>query len=250
MKRSVIASSFVLLLCGFSVAFGQDLYLTDATHFPGALWLSREGRAERVAHRRDVQPLSSAPGMIPRLAQVCVLPGGKQFFCSGLDGYVFHNLNGHEVVSGDHKMQVRDLAPGENDHTYYFSTVATPQNNERLADGRIYRHDVWEGGPRLVATVKQDLVGNDWWGAFAVKGEDYYIATLRSPVRVYRLQGAEAELKWESTEHRITGMTFDGDHLLFASGGKEIYRLRDFHDLDVVLRTERNMSDVAAPGRN
>lgn len=251
MNRIVVGCASFLVVTGFAAAFGQDLYLADAAHFPGVLWLSREGRPERVVHRRDVKPLASAPGMIPRLAQVCVLPGGKQFFCSGLDGYVFHNLNGHEVVSGDHKQQVRDLAPGDDDHTYYFSVVSTPQNGEPLAEGRIYRHDLYDGGPRLVATVKQEIVGNDWWGTFARKGEDFYVVTLRSPVRIYRLNGADAELKWESAERRVTALTFDGDgQPVIASGGTDIIRLRDFTDAQVLLRAERNMTEVAAPGRN
>jgi len=43
------------------------------------------------------------------------------------------------------------------------SVVPTPQNGEPLADGKIYRRDLWAGEPSEFAVVRQSQVGGNWW---------------------------------------------------------------------------------------
>src|SRR5690606_6612661 len=115
--------------------------------------------------------------------------------------------------------QVRDVDCGGEEHTVYFSVVPTPQNNEPLADGKIYRRDLWQGQPSEVAAVRQADVGGDWWDAFAVKDGDTYIATLSTPSRLYRLTSGGAEPVFTSNQYRIEGFGADDDgNFVFTDG--------------------------------
>ena len=110
------------------------------------------------------------------------------YFVSGLDGYVIHLLDGrNEVLSFEYPGQIRDIDSGNEEHTVYFSVVPTPQNGEPLADGKIYRRDLWAGQPSEAATIRQADIGGNWWGTFAIQDGTTYIATFESPSRIFKL---------------------------------------------------------------
>jgi hypothetical protein len=142
-----------------------------------------------------------------KLGQVAVGPDHKVYFASGLDGYVLHLLDGmHEVVSFEFPGQVRDLETGAEEHTVYFSVVATPQNGEPLADGKIYRRDMWAGQPSEFATVRQSQIGGNWWGTFAIQHGTVYIATFESPSRVFKLTTSGPEQVFGANRFQIHGL--------------------------------------------
>jgi hypothetical protein len=199
-----------------------------------------------LVHRREAVPDRAFPNAIMKLAQVAVGPDGKLFYASGLDGSVMHLLDGrNEIQSFEFAGQVRDLAATGEEHTLYFSVVATPQNGEALADGKIYRRDLWEGRPSEVVTVRQADVGGNWWGTFTIREGAVYVATFGEQSRIYKVTSEGAQLAFEARVP-ITGLSVDpaGD-FLFASGDGNVYKTRDFVDIETVLRSEGRVTDVS-----
>jgi hypothetical protein len=115
-----------------------------------------------------------------------------------------------------------------------------------LADGKIYRRDLWQGQPSEVATVRQADVGGDWWGAFAVNGGETYIATLSTPSRLYKLTSGGAEPVFTNNQHRIEGFGADEDgHFVFTDGAGGVYRTGDFEQFETLIQGDRKFTDVA-----
>lgn len=244
MKTSALLA-FAFAIAVSANAFADDLYLADGYAFPGQLWLSEGGTAERSILRRDERPNPAFANAVTKLGQITVGPDGKVYYISGLDGSVLHLLDGrHEVLSFEFDGQIRDLASTGEEHTVYFSVVATPQDGAPLTDGKIYRRDIWEGQPNEVATVRQAEVDNAWWGVFTIKDGAVYVATFGERSRIYKLTGRGAELAFEATT-RVDGLstTPDGDFLYVSSDGN-VYRTRDFERSEIVLRTDRRLTDA------
>ena len=244
-----IRNTFALAACALScnVVVAGNLLLSDGREFPGQLWESRSGASAQRLHRREATADRAFPQAEMKLGKVAVGADGKVYFVSGLDGYVLHLLDGrHEVLSFEFPGQVRDVDCGGEEHTVYFSVVPTPQNNEPLADGKIYRRDLWQGQPSEVATVRQADVGGDWWGAFTVSDGDTYIATLSTPSRLYKLTSAGAVPVFTSNQYRIEGFAADDDGgFVFTDGAGGVYRTSDFETCETLIRGDRKFTDVA-----
>jgi hypothetical protein len=246
MKISLITASLIVSLFATASSHADDLFLADGGAFPGKLWLSEGGTVERPIVERAATADRAYPDAIMKLAQAAVGSDGKIFYASGLDGCLMHLLDGrNEIMAFEFAGQIRDLATTGEEHTVYFSVVATPQNDGLLADGVIYRRDLWEGRPSEVARVRQADIGGNWWGAFTIKDGFVYVATQGEFSRIYRLTSSGPELAFD-TRVRVTGLTTgaDGD-FLFTTGDGFVYATRDFERIDTVLQTERRLSDVA-----
>jgi hypothetical protein len=246
---SAFRGLFVLIACGAlcSVAAAGNLLLSDGRAFPGELWRSRSGaRVERI-HRRDATANPAYPQAAMKLGQVAVGPDQKIYFASGLDGYVIHLLDGvNEVLSFEFPGQIRDLDCGGEEHTVYFSVVPTPQNGAPLADGKIYRRDLWAGQPSEVATVRQADVGGNWWGAFAIQDGTVYVATLENPSRIFKLTTAGAEQVFPANRFKIQGLAAAPDgKFLFTDGTNKVYRTADFDTVETAYQGDRPFTDVA-----
>lgn len=230
------------------LASAANLVLSDGREFPGQLWEVRSGSQTERLHRREATADRAFPQATMKLGKVAVGADGKVYFASGLDGYVLHLLDDrHEVLCFEFLGQVRDVDCGGEEHTVYFSVVPTPQNSEPLADGKIYRRDLWQGQPSEVATVRQADVGGDWWGAFAVNDGDAYIATLSTPSRLYKLTSTGAEPVFLKNTFRIEGFGVDQDGaFVFADGAGGVYRTNDFEDVETLIQADRKFTDVAA----
>ena len=180
-----------------------------------------------------------------KVGQVAAAPDGAFYFCSGLDGYVLGLLDGrNEVLSFEFDGQIRDLSCGGEDHVVYFSVVPTPQNGEPLADGKIYRRDLWQGTPAEVATIRQADIGGNWWGTFCVRDGVMYLATTEPTSRLFRLTGVAPEPIFPSNTRRILGIEADGDGFLVADGSGQIIRTIDFTSFESVLSGTVKASDV------
>ncbi len=230
-----------------SAVADEDLYLTDGRSFPGQLWFARTGAPERLLHRREVTVNQAFPRAAMKLGQVAVGPDGKVYFASGLDGYVIHLLDGrNEVVSFEFAGQVRDLACSDEEHTVYFSVVPTPQNGEPLADGKIYRRDIWAGQPSEIAAIRQSDVGGNWWGTFAVRDGVFYLATLETPSRILKLAGSEPERFATADGYKIQGLACGPDgQFYFCDGSEKVYRTADFRKVEPVFAGSRPFTDVS-----
>jgi hypothetical protein len=234
--------------CGmsYSTASAADLLLTDGRAFPGQLFESRGGAAERSFYRREATANPAFPRAAMKLAPVAIGPDRKIYFASGLDGYVQHLLDRtNEVVSFEFNGQIRDLDSGNEEHTVYFSVVPTPQNNEPLSDGKIYRRDIWQGQPSEVATIRQSDVGGNWWGSFTIKDGIVYITTLDSPSRIFKLTSAAPEVAFPANRFKISGLTTATDGFYFADDSNTVYRTSDFENVEPVLKSDRKITDVA-----
>jgi hypothetical protein len=242
----------MLVLVAFSMlcdkAQADNLILADGKAFPGQLWQSRNGGAERSVFRLNATPNPAYPRAAMKIGHVAVGSDGKIYFASGLDGYVMHLLDGNsEVVSFEFGDQVRDLDCGNEAHTVYFSVVPTPQNNEPLADGTIYRRDLWAGQPSEAATVRQSQIGGNWWGTFAIQDGSTYLATLDNPSRLFKLTSSGPEQVFPANQFKIQGLASTADgKFLFSDGTGNIYSTSDFENVEVVLKGSQKFTDVAA----
>ena len=244
-RRGLLVFAVVVLLS--PVAMADDLLLTDGRAFPGQLWLSRSGAAEGSIHRREATANPAYPRATMKLGQVTVGADGKLYFVSGLDGYVIHLLDGrNEVLSFEFDGQIRDLDSGGEEHTVYFSVVPTPQNGEPLADGKIYRRDLWLGQPSEVAVVRQADIGGGWWGTFATKEGSTYIATHERPSRLFKLTTAGPEPVFTANQYEIHGLTVTSDGaFLFTNDTGKVYRTVDFVTVEPAFVGGQHFTDVA-----
>lgn len=247
--RTCLSRMIVLVACGAfcSATFAGDLLLTDGRAFPGELWQSRSGAREQRIYRREAAANPAYPQAAMKLGQVAVGPDQKIYFASGLDGYVLHLLDGvNEVLSFEFPGQIRDLDSGNEEHTVYFSVVPTPQNGAPLADGKIYRRDMWAGQPNEIATIRQADVGGNWWGTFAIHDGTVYIATLENPSRIYKLTTAGPEQVFPANRFKIQGLAAAPDgKFLFTDGTNTVYRTADFDTVETALQANRPFTDVA-----
>jgi hypothetical protein len=235
----------LIVLARATTAQSAVYLLVDQQAFPGAIWQAASGSPERLLHRRQPTADPAFPSAIMKVGQIAAAPDGAVYFCSGLDGCVLGLLEGrHEVLSFEFDGQIRDLSCGGEDHAVYFSVVPTPQNNEPLADGKIYRRDVWAGQPAEVATIRQADVGHAWWGTFCVREGVIYLATTEPASRLYRLTGAAPEPVYEQNSRRILGLEADGESFLIADGSGEIVRTTDFTSFEPVHTGAISASDV------
>ena len=226
-----------------------ELFLAEAGALPGKLWRSGASTDVDVIHRRAARPDAAFPHAIMQLNQNAVGAEGAHYYCSGLDGCLMHLLNGrNEIMLFEYPGQIRDLATTGEEHTVYFSTAATPQNGEPLADGQILRRDMWEGQPSVFATVHQSDVGHNWWGTFALQDDAIYLATLDSPSRLFRMVPGEAPQQvFTENTHAIRGLAADPQGgFYFTTTSGDAYHTDDFQTVTPILHGERHWSDVAA----
>jgi hypothetical protein len=230
-----------------AVASAEGLIFADGKAFPGELWRSTSGVREERVHRREATANRAYPHAAMKLGHIAVGPDDKVYFASGLDGYVLHLLDGrNEILSFEFPGQIRDLDSGNEEHTVYFSVVPTPQNGEQLADGKIYRRDLWAGAPTEVATVRQAEIGGNWWGTFAIVEGMPYIATLDNPSRLFKLTSAGPEPVFTANRAKIIGLASSPDgKFLFTDGSNKVFRTSDFETVETVHDGGRPFTDVA-----
>lgn len=244
---------FVLIVAVVWAAYGNirgasadDLWLASGNEFPGRLRLSEGGTVPRVVLSRNDTPNPAYPNAVMKVAQIAVGADQAVYYCSALDGAVMHLLDGrHEIQVFETGQQVRDLACTSEEHTVYYSVVPTPQDGQPLADGQIYRRDLWEGSPQLVATIPQHAVGGNWWGTFTLRESEIYLATLDSPSRLYKWSAGAISPVFDTNTHDIRGLTVSGDGaFLFVNGAGQVWRTDDFQRYLPHLNTPLRLTDV------
>lgn len=244
-RRGAVVAVLASLSAGS--AYAEDLFLADGQTFPGKLWLSEGGTAERAVLHREARPNPAYPNAVMRLSQVAVGSDGKVFYVSGLDGCLMQLLDGrHEIQSIEVAGQIRDLACTGEERVVYYSVVPTPQNGEPLADGAVYRRDLGEGAPTLVATIRQADVGGNWWGTFAIRNGEIVLATLDEPARLYKWTGSGVVRVFPNNRTAVKGLVAGGDgQFWIANGTGTVLRTRDFETFETGLQTDRRLTDVS-----
>jgi hypothetical protein len=238
----------------FSLSAGRarcaEFWLADQKAFPGKIWFTGGGDSERLVHQRHAAAEPAFPRAIMKVGQVASAPDGAFYFCSGLDGSVLALLNGrHEVLSFEFDGQVRDIATGGEEHVVYFSVVPTPQNGEPLADGKIYRRDIWQGAPEEVTTIRQADVGGNWWGTFTVRDGTIYIVTNDRTSRLFRLTSSAPAQVFTANDRNIAGLEAASDHFLVVDTNGQVLRTTDFASFETVYNGAVKATDVTASAR-
>jgi hypothetical protein len=225
----------------------QELFLTENAAVPGRLLLSTRGASPAQLHRRPPVANPAYPGASMTLNHVALDSEGQIFFCSGLDRYVMQLLDRrHEVPLLEIEDQVRDVACTEEPQTVYYSVVGTPQSGRPLPDGRIYRRNLGDGRPTLVAAVRQSDVARQWWGTFALQGGAVFIATEEPDSRVFKQTGATWTQVGVTRGFRIKSLAVShAGKFLFTTGGGKVYETTDFVTVHPALTTELQLRDVA-----
>jgi hypothetical protein len=260
-NRNALGFFCALALVGSATsdaARGAEYWLADRASFPGGVWhVNTAGRAD-LSHRRQATADPAYPRAIMKISQVAAAPDGAFYFVSGLDGCVIGLIdNGqHEVLAFEVEGQIRDIACGGEEHVVYYSVVPTPQNGEPLADGKIYRRDLWQGEPAEVATIHQADVGGNWWGTFCVRDGVITIATTDftptkvgqalTPSRLFQLTSGTPEPIESPNTRRILGIEADENGYLIADGTQSIVRTVDFTSFTPALFSPVRASDVTA----
>ena len=244
-RRTVAAFFFALGSFVANTALSADYWIADQSAFPGKIWRADGNSGEQLTLQRNAKANAAFPNAIMKVAQVSAGPDGAFYFCSGLDGYVLALLDGrHEILKFEVDGQIRDLSTGGEPHVVYFSVVPTPQNGEPLADGKIYRRDLWQGSPEEVATIRQSDIGGNWWGTFCVRDGIITLVTTEPTSRLFRLKGGALEPVFTSNTLRIFGIEPEADHFLVAADNGQILRTTDFASFATIYNGAVKASDV------
>jgi hypothetical protein len=238
----------VALIVGAVPLRADDLWLAAAGQYPGTVWRAGGGVGEQLVYQRLDRADRAYANGIMKLAQVAVDVEGKLYYCSGLDGYVMHLMDGRNEIAALPEIdgQVRDVACSHEPHTIYYSVVPTPQNNAPLADGVIYRRDFWEGAPSVVATVRQNDIGGNWWGTFTIHDGVVYLATTESDSRVLSLSGGVYNPLATLSGRRVSGLSAaGGGRFYLTTGDGNVEQTADFVTFEPVHRASRGIGDVA-----
>lgn len=236
--------AFSLFVCfSSSVAVAQNFLVVDQNSWPGRFVTVRGTNSANYWQRGSVPER-----LTPRLRSLTNLPDGSIAFCSGLDRsiMVLGHAGEQELHHGGYlARQVRTDSNGD----LYWSGLETPQNNNPLPDGFIYRRNAATGQVETLLTFSQSLVDRDWWGAFDVNNGQIYVATLRSPAKLYRVTNSIpqliATLPIPLSSFRIT----DSGTLLAADGQGKLYRFADWRQPEqheVIVQREFAFSDFLA----
>ncbi len=246
MLKSQWAALTLAFLIG-NVAIADDLWLAASSEFPGRLRLSEGGTVPRVVFSRSDRPNPAYPRAEMRVSQIAVAADDSVYYCSGLDGSLMHLLDGrHEIQVAEIDGQIRDLACTGEAHTVYYSVVPTPQNGQPLADGIIYRRDLWSGSPEVVARIRQADVGGNWWGCFTIRDGEIYLATLGQPSQIFVWSGGSLHPAYPGNTNSITGLAVSPDNnFIFTNSGGEVWETSDFVRTNSVLRSGLPLQDVA-----
>jgi hypothetical protein len=244
-RRTFVAFSSAVFFAAANTGLCVDYWLADQSAFPGQIWRVNFNSAEQLVHQRKAKADAAYPRAIMKVAQIAAGPDDAFYFCSGLDGCVLALLDDrHEVLSFEFDGQIRDLSSGGEPHVMYFSVVPTPQEGAPLADGKIYRRDIWQGAPTEIATIRQADVGGNWWGTFCVRDGIVHLATTEPTSRLFRLAGGSLEPVFTSNARRIVGIEPEGDHFLVAADNGQILRTTDFAAFATIYNGAVKATDV------
>ena len=253
MLRCVFRLSLFVLVAGIPLCPGQiakgapDLLLADNHRSPGAIIeITRGGERDRFAVNPAALP-KEAREAIPKVGSVAISPSNEVFFCSGLDGFVWKLERGRQVAVHQHGPTVRDLAFGAHRDMLFFTVVRTPQNDEQLADGEIFRKNIRTGEIGRVGVVRQEDVGGNWWGSIAIHRGQLYVSTMGRTSRILRQRSTGWEMLLGTSEVELQGIDFEsnGDLYLVAGSGK-VFRSTNLRDLETAAEShDARFSDIA-----
>lgn len=223
--RLLLAS--ILSVIGFvdlgAKCLAEEFLLVDQSAWPGKLLATRGENVETIWQREA----SVDQRDVPKIQSLTNLPDGGLAFCSGLDRSVILLRNGRESQlhhGGSLVRQVRTDTNGD----LFWSGLETPIDSNPLPDGYIHRRRHQTGQVETLITFSQELVGKDWWGALDVRDGVVYVATLKSPARIYRLENSIPKLI-TSLPIAISAFRFEAENTILATDGTgKIYRFSDW----------------------
>ncbi|NQT38663.1 MAG: hypothetical protein HQ581_14295 [Planctomycetes bacterium] len=243
------------------------LYFANSLSGPDAIWKYVRGSRPTQFYRRPNAPEPAKANPIPGLASLVFARNGDIYFCSGLEGCIYRLVGGkNETLFHATQGQVREVELDERSGRLYYSVMETPQGRRTgLGNGIIRAIDLKTKNVLETISVEQSDVGHGWWGTFAVRDGRLFLGAMgysRAPSEIYERVGTRLELRYQSDDEVICGMTFapDGD-LYFTTGGwvfvadrlqqddgSKVFRLRDFETRTLVHRFDSlTIPDIAFP---
>jgi hypothetical protein len=245
--RSLATLGLALVACSASVASAEDLLLTMAKSWPGALLISEGGTWPREIYRH-VEGSRYLRAVVPRITAVAYGQSEGTFVCSGLDGSILKLDGSRPRLLYEHNGQVRDLAIEDGEGRVYYSVLPTPKGGESAGDTEIWHYNLRSRRASRFAVITQRAVGGDFWGTFSIRGGVLYAGTLAPEGRIYRIfPGGRTELALESGRGPITGLTFaPAGELFFTTDSTKVFRTSDFRTSELVLEDPAaQFTDVA-----
>lgn len=243
MNRLLSLAAVLFFGLNSSLVSAQNFLVVDQSAWPGKFITLRGTSTTNYWQRGAVNDR-----IIPRIRSLTNMPDGSIAFCSGLDRsiMVLGPAGEQELHHGGYlARQVRTDTNGD----LFWSGVETPQNSNPLPDGFIYRRKATTGQVETLLTFSQSNTDHDWWGAFDVRGGQVYVATMKSPAKLYRIADSIpqhiATFSFPISSFRIIGPTA----ILAADGQGRIYRVDDWQEperADVVAQREFAISDFLA----
>ncbi|MBX3423997.1 MAG: hypothetical protein KF752_20765 [Pirellulaceae bacterium] len=222
--RPLLATSFLLVSCFEfnNVSTAADFLLADQAAWPGQILAIRGDRLEPIWQRGQ----SSDERLVSKIQSLTPAPDGGLIFCSGLDRSVMQWNNGGESelhYGGSVVRQVRTDTNGD----VYWSGLETPLDSNPLPDGYIHRRHHATGQVETLLTFSQELVEKDWWGAFDVRQGIVYVATLRAPSKLYRIENSIPKLL-VTLPIPVSAFRLGSSNSVLASDGVgKLYRFAD-----------------------
>lgn len=235
-----ISTAFLVLLILSNVATAQNFLVVDQNAWPGK-FVSIRGASSSIYWQRGAVNDS----LVPKIRSLTPLPDGSIAFVSGLDRSILAlRTNGEiELHQGGYlARQVRTDSNGD----LYWSGLETPQENNPLPDGFIYRRKASTGQVETLLTFSQELVRRDWWGSFDVRNGQVYVATLKSPSTIYRLENSIPK-PIATIASNISSFRLESDNsVVAADGAGGIFRVPDLQQperIEFVVHREFPIAD-------
>ncbi len=229
---SLTAILFVYLSASVSA---QNFLVVDQNAWPGKLISIRGNNTTHVWQRG---PLNDR--LVAKIQSLTSQNDGSIAFVSGLDRSIITLGPGGEGELHQGGYLARQVRTDENGDLYW-SGLETPQNENPLPDGFIYRRRAVDGQVETVLTFSQSLVERDWWGAFDVRGGQIFVATAKTPAKIYRLDNSIPTLI-ATVPFPISSIRFESSNSILAADGRgRIYRVADLQQpqqAEVVVQRE------------
>ncbi len=202
----------------------DDVYLVNRGH------LMRWGLDPNTLKRLPMPLRVPMPIELATIASFAVNRRNEAYAATGRDGQIFQTDGKTAKSVYQQSDAIAQIAFGRSNDVLYFS-VAT---SSPTTGGGLYTLNLRDSRVERRATISPEAVGGTWTGTFTVDLSDrVYLAT--STGRVYELLDAGPVLRYENTADNIVGLSFEPNALLYATGGAQVYELKNLTARTVIL---------------
>ena len=217
----------------------DDLYLVNRGQ------LMRWGRDIKTQKRLPVQLRVPMPAELATIASFAVNRRNEAYAVTGRDGQIFQTDGKTAKRVHQQPDPIAQIAFGRSNDLLYFSvatTLPTPGDSPggrgdavlMTIGGSIYTLNLRDSRIERRARFLHAAVGGTWTGTFTVDLSDrVYLGTPAG--RVYELRDGMPVVRYENAADNILGMSVEQDALVYATGGPQVYELKNLTARTVML---------------